>query len=248
MNYISTRGLFKKAWATVKAHFGKIVGAATIIFLVQILLDAQTYMDDTSPMTVGMGIFAIIGSIISLIIGVAVTSALIRIGRGAPVNTQVFAITSSQVLRYVGVVVLIGLIMIGFVIPVVGIGFALGVTSFVGNMSGPIMVVAALLFAAVIVLVYINIRLMFASYFVVDGKTGVIDAIKQSWYITKGEVWTIVKLGILSLGVGLLGLLALGVGILVAIPVIAFAYVYLYIELTDRKGKVHQSTDTKVNE
>ncbi|MFZ2152200.1 MAG: glycerophosphoryl diester phosphodiesterase membrane domain-containing protein [Minisyncoccia bacterium] len=246
MNYISTRGLFKKSWETVKANFFKIVGTTFVLFIIQSILDKATRIDPESRMTPDMGIVAFFGTILSFVIGVAITAAIIRIARGADVTVHVFSLTFLQVLRYFGAVILIMLIMTAFIIPVVATAFALGIFSmapFVGGLTGaifPVDITGAIIAFGVVALVaivgfiYINMRLMFATYLIVDTNTEVIAALKQSWQLTRGEVWTIVKLALLSMLVAILGVLALLVGLLVAIPVIAFAYAHLYLALVSR--------------
>lgn len=238
MNNISTISFFKKGWEIVKANLLKIVGAALVLFIIQSLLDAVTKDGGRGGMSPEMGILSLLATLVSLVVGVAVTSAVIRIVRGAPVNLKALSINPTQVLRYVGVVVVMMLIVIAFVVPVVGIATALGITTFVGgDIDSGIISFLVILAVALSVLIYINLRLMFATYLVVDGKTGVIEAIKKSWTMTRGEVWTIVKLALLSVVVALLGALALLVGLLVAIPVIAFTYAYYYVALVDHTNK-----------
>lgn len=237
MNYISTTSLFKKAWETVKANLFKIVGATLVLFIIQSILDKATRIDNKTQITPDMGITAFLATILSFVIGVAITAAIIRIVRGAPVTVHVFSLTFSQVLRYFGAVILIMLIMIGFAIPVVATAFAFGIfgmTSIPVDITGAIITFAVVFVAAIVGFVYINMRLMFATYLIVDTNTEVIAALKQSWQLTRGEIWTIIKLALLSILVVVLGGLALLVGLLVAIPVIAFAYAHLYLTLVAR--------------
>jgi hypothetical protein len=76
------------------------------------------------------------------------------------------------------------------------------------------------------------IALSYTSYIVVDKGTGSVDAIKESWRITKGNRWRLLLLGLVMVLVNLLGLLALVVGLLVTIPVsmIASAHAYRFLE------------------
>lgn len=238
MNNISTISFFKKGWETVKANLLKIVAAALVLFVIQSLLDAVTSDGERGEMSPEMGILSLVATIVSLIVGAAVTSAVIRIVRGAPVELKVLSINASQVLRYVGVAAVMILIVAAFAAPLVGIAFTLGVTTFVeGSIDSGIIAFLVILAIALGVLIYINLRLMFATYLVVDGKAGVIAAIKESWIMTRGQIWTIVKLALLSLVVALLGAIALIVGLLVAIPVIAFTYAHYYVALVDQVKK-----------
>lgn len=222
MNYISTTAIFKKAWGTVKANLLKFVGATVIFFTFQFIFSSF------KELTFVVGL-------ISLFMGVAVTTALIRIARGAPVTLQTLSISLSQVFRFIGVVVSLILIMTVFVLPIVGTAVILGITSFVGNTNSGVVAFVAILVAAVILIIYVNIRLMFAKYIVLDGDTGVFPALKKSWNITSGHVWTVLKLGLLS---AVAVLCMLFVGPFIVFPVIVFAYTYLYIELSSQKEKI----------
>lgn len=266
MNYISTIGLLKQGWETVKAHFAKIVGATAILFVVQTLLDKATRFDEKTPMDPQMGIVMLIGALISLFLGVFVTSSVIRIVRGAKINTQLFSITLSQILRYVGVVVLLALITIIIAIPVTtsfvaivgnsGLSLEAYITTLANtpnitfaNLSDEVKTFFFTVLIALLVWLYVNIRLMFATYFAVDGKVGVFESIKGSWRITRGNVWTMIKLVLLSFVLVVLGFIALFVGLLVAVPVIAFAYAHLYVYLADHKGKGSKAASKKdINE
>lgn len=235
MNYISTTSIIKRAWATVTANLLTFVAAAAVLLTVQIIFSAVTSVSEKNEMSPELGVLTLVTTLASLVIGVAVTTALIRIARGAPVTMQALSISLSQVLRFVGVNILIGLIMLALVIPIVGVAILLGITSFAGEMDNSVIAFAAILVAAVIFIVYVSIRLSFAKYVVLDGATGVVDALKQSWSITSGHIWTIVKLGLLSAFVILLGALALIIGLFIAVPIIALAYTYLYVELSSQK-------------
>ena len=76
--------------------------------------------------------------------------------------------------------------------------------------------------------VILSVRLLFATYVVIDGKAGVVDAFKMSFEKTKGLFWDISLLFVALIGVNIVGVLALGVGLLVTLPVtiIAMAKVY----------------------
>lgn len=245
MNYISTTSLFKKAWETVKTNLFKIVGATLVLFIIQSVLDKATRVDRGVQITPDVGIGAFLATVLSFVVGVAITAAIIRVARGEEVTTRVFSLTFSQALRYFGVVVLVMLIMLAFTLPVIVIAFALGIfslTSFPVDLTGEIIAFALATVVAIIGFIYVNMRLMLATYLVVDTDAGVVAALKQSWALTRGEVWTIVKLAALSIFVVLLGALALVIGLLVAIPVVAFTYAHLYLALTARNQVVGSST------
>lgn len=239
MKQNSTKGYFKKAWETVKANFFKIIGATVVLFIIQAVLDSFSKEQEKNGMAPEMGILSLVATIASLVIGVAVTSATIKIVRGAPVTMKVLSVTPTQVLRYVGVIVTLGLILLAFVIPLTVLGVSLGVASFVPSLTldAGIISFLAILAVAVIFLIYVQIRLMFATYLVIDGKAAIFESIKKSWSMTQGKVWFLVLFAIQAVLVCLLGVLALLVGILVAIPVVTLAAGYLYVALADNGGK-----------
>lgn len=76
--------------------------------------------------------------------------------------------------------------------------------------------------------------LMFSlySYFVVDKKLGVIEALKASKSATFGSKWDLFLLMLASLGLNILGLLALGVGLLVTVPITLAAWTWIYLKLS----------------
>lgn len=74
--------------------------------------------------------------------------------------------------------------------------------------------------------------LSFSVYFVVDRRTGALDAFRASWRYTRGQWLSIFLLVIAGIAIALLGLLALIVGIIPAGAVIAFMWVSAYRQLS----------------
>ena len=79
------------------------------------------------------------------------------------------------------------------------------------------------------------IRMGLYSYLIVDKKMGIIDSLKESMRLTKGNTLDLFLFWFILLGILLLGFLALIVGILVAIPVTLLAYVFIYRYLESKK-------------
>ncbi len=76
--------------------------------------------------------------------------------------------------------------------------------------------------------VILSFKLSLAPYLVIDRDMGPINAIKESWRLTKGNIGYLLSLAILLLGVNLLGLLALVVGLVVSISVSFYAGIHAY--------------------
>jgi len=101
-------------------------------------------------------------------------------------------------------------------------------------LAGIIIFVGFLLF--VIPGIIASLGLCFVPYVVIDRGAGPIDALKESWRITKGHKWRLFLLGLALVGINLLGLLALVVGILVSIPVSWLAITHAYRTLESGAG------------
>jgi uncharacterized membrane protein len=72
------------------------------------------------------------------------------------------------------------------------------------------------------------VGLGFSPFLVVDRANGPIEALKESWRITKGHKWQLFLLGLVIIGINILALLALVVGLLVSIPVSWLAVTHAY--------------------
>ena len=81
--------------------------------------------------------------------------------------------------------------------------------------------------------IYIMIRLMFAHTAYVDRKGTIMQSMRYSWHMVRGDVfWTVFLTGLVSLGLLLLGIIMLGVGFLVLYPVSVFLVTKLYRTLS----------------
>lgn len=91
--------------------------------------------------------------------------------------------------------------------------------------------------------VILGLGLIATCYLVVDKKLGAIEALKESWRITKGHKGTLFILILALMGVAILGFLALFVGILVAMPVIFLAVAHAYRILEKKAGSSSSQTE-----
>lgn len=73
---------------------------------------------------------------------------------------------------------------------------------------------------------------------VVDRGAGPIDALKQSWRLTKGNKGQLALLGLALIGLNLLGVLALVVGLLVTVPVTWLTLTHVYRTLSAQAVRV----------
>lgn len=83
--------------------------------------------------------------------------------------------------------------------------------------------------------IIIACRLAFVSYLVMDKNLDPIQAIEQSWHLTRGTGWTIFGMGILSIFIFIFGLLLLFIGVFPAIIWIHTSFASLYQAALNRK-------------
>lgn len=77
-----------------------------------------------------------------------------------------------------------------------------------------------------------SVKLKFVGFLIIDKGLGPIEAIKQSWKITKGQVWNLILLSLALTGLNILGMLAFLVGLLWTIPTSSIAEAYVYRKLS----------------
>ena len=96
--------------------------------------------------------------------------------------------------------------------------------------------------------IILSVKLQFTTYLVVDKGFGPIQAIKESWRLTKNIKWELFLFGLLLIAVNILGLLALGVGIIISYPLTLIAQAYVYRRLSERQPSSKSKKITKVVE
>lgn len=79
--------------------------------------------------------------------------------------------------------------------------------------------------------IYLAIRLQFFTAFIVEEDAGIIESLKKSWSITKGNEMKLFLLFLSMMGIIILGIILFVVGIFVAIPLIYTMYCYSFRKL-----------------
>jgi uncharacterized membrane protein len=98
-------------------------------------------------------------------------------------------------------------------------------------LGGHILTVIAIAIGFLLLIVpgiILSLGLAFVGYLIVDRGAGPIEAMKESWRITKGHKWQLLLLFLALLGINLLGILALVVGIFVSVPITMLAFAHAY--------------------
>ncbi len=96
-----------------------------------------------------------------------------------------------------------------------------------------ILIIIGLLFL-IIPGIIIAARLAFVNYLVMDRKMKAVEAIKESWRMTKGRLWTMLGMSFIALFAFIGGLLALVVGALFSITWISASFAVYYNSIPTR--------------
>jgi uncharacterized membrane protein len=80
--------------------------------------------------------------------------------------------------------------------------------------------------------IILSIRFGFFDYLIVDRNSRIIESLKKSWEITRGNVWNLFLLYILLGLINLLGFFALIVGLFWSIPTTMIAEAFVYRKLS----------------
>lgn len=101
-------------------------------------------------------------------------------------------------------------------------------------------IISSLIFSVIIILglalfiipgFYLGIRLQFAPAFIVEEDAGIIESLKRSWEITKGQGLQLFMLLLAMILIILVGFILAIVGIFVAAPVVYMMYCYTFRKL-----------------
>jgi hypothetical protein len=76
-----------------------------------------------------------------------------------------------------------------------------------------------------------SIRLQYVTYLIIDKNLPPVDAVKESWDMTRGNAWNLFFLGILLFLINVLGAIILLVGLFVTVPLTMIATTFVYRNL-----------------
>ncbi|MBI2012282.1 hypothetical protein HYS91_05980 [Candidatus Daviesbacteria bacterium] len=227
----------KFGWKGAKSNLGFFIPALLVSGLISFaptIIGSLLNPPGATNTDFGTSMFLLFISIAGGIIRAGVDLGFIKIGLKfvdgeKPQFSELFS-QFSKLLKYIGSGLLLGLINILVLLPfILVVGFLIfsGIQS--GSPNWPLIILVAI--ASLIPLVILGIRFQFFSYFIVDGNFGPIQALKQSWGLTK-EVT--INLFLLNLVLGLinfLGILALFIGLFITAPLTMLASAYVFRKL-----------------
>ncbi len=71
-------------------------------------------------------------------------------------------------------------------------------------------------------------KFAFTPYLIVDRRMAAIEAVKESWRMTRGYTWTVFLIGLLTIPISIIGLICLIIGIVPALMWISATFASLY--------------------
>ena len=96
----------------------------------------------------------------------------------------------------------------------------------------------------VLVVIYMALRYMFCICFIVDDDSGPIESLQQSFNLTRGNLWKIILILLISIALIFAGLIALLVGLIITYPLVNVILVVTYRKLVYS----HQDVDDDIAE
>ena len=223
MNTFSVPEAISTGWQLTKKYFIISLGLILAFGVVSWLLSFLGERGDA----IGW-----IAQLVNLVISIAFSMGMIRITvdalGGEEPRFGAFKDVFSRFLPYFGVSILVSIFALLPFIIIFGIGVVIIGGSFIMGDFDAIFDLWWLLLLAMLPAVYVSIRMFFAPYLVVDGNKGVMESIKMSWNASAPMQGKIFLFYVVSLLIGLLGLICFFVGIFVSILVIMYAQAYVY--------------------
>lgn len=129
-------------------------------------------------------------------------------------------------LKYIGISIILGACFLIFLAPL-----AMLLVSAISGVYGPGLYDFAAAALVIIVGIYVNTKLMFAPYVMLDTNAGVFDSIKHSWKMSGGHIIKLLAFYALSALLVLLGLILLVIPGLIFSGVLVFATTHIYRNL-----------------
>jgi uncharacterized membrane protein len=198
MNSFGKVAIIKEAWELFKKNLNVILIVIGVYFVYYL---AQYLVNYVFGQTILASLISIIFMLLFLVIQLGAYNVMLRVvdGKGATFkDLYTYPDAAMKVIRN---------IVAGFIVGVIVIG---GLILFV--IPG----------------IYLGIRLMFFTYYIVDKNAGIMDSIKMSWELTRSAVINLFLFSLLLVFLNFLGALLFGIGLAVTIPLTFLATALLY--------------------
>lgn len=178
----------------------------------------------------------IIGAFVLAVVVSGVTGAILDPGEGAPLTmtTILMSLASAVITLFVEIGLLTFALRVHDAVEKATLKDMWNPTPFIWYAIGQFLVGFIVLVGLLLLVVpgvIAILGLMFTSYLIVDRGMGPIEAIKESWRMTKGHKGKLFLFTLTLLGLNILGFLALIVGLIVTVPISMLAVTHVYRKL-----------------
>lgn len=241
----------KEGWALTKRHFIVMLGLLLGFFVFSFLL---SMLGGSNTMSVRYWVVWFVSLVVSLIFEIGYMKLFLNAIDGEEPRFSVFSdVLNKMVLfPYLGLKVLLSIFFLVVFLVVWGVGLLASpsfrmILATLNDMNMPLDISsvsgwmgvfdcsAFLISSAVgiLLMLYLAVRLFAAPLLLIDRGTGIIESIRMSFRITRGNEWKIVGLYLLCLLINLLGICALIVGVVVTIILSYFAIMVAYRQIVE---------------
>lgn len=217
MNSFGKVALLKEAWEIFKKNLNVILMVVAVYFVYYLGQFFVKVAFARSPLAL---IFSLIFTIIFLVIQIGSYNFMLRVvdGKTATIkDLYTYSNMTMKVLRNIAAIILVGAMVAGPMVLAIFLAEFLHTNIFV--LGGLIYLIFG---------IYLAMRLMFVTYYIVDKNAGVVDSIKMSWELTRNAVINLFLLSIVFAIVNFIGALLFGIGLAITVPLTFLATALLY--------------------
>lgn len=198
MDKFSKVSLLKEAWEIFKKNLNVILILIGVYFVYYVAQYGSNYLFKNSFIAT---ILSLVFLIVSLVIQLGAYNLMLKIVDGHKADIKdlyAYPNALNKVIRNIVAGLIVGVIVVG----------------------------GLLLF--IIPGIYLAVRLMFFTYYIIDKDASIVDSIKMSWALTKGGVVNLFLLGLMFAAINFVGALLFGIGLAVTLPLTFLATALLY--------------------
>lgn len=197
----SKKEAIKFGWNITKKHFWFFILILLTSILIQMIPNIfQAVGGDNQPLAffLVLALISFIAGILKIIVDLGIIKVTLKFSDNQSVSFSDLFNSYGLFWKYLGGLILYSMIVMGGVI---------------------LLIIPGIIWA---------IRFQYYNYFIVDKGLGPIEALKQSWRITRGNAWNLFTFGLLLGLLSIAGALALVIGLLFTVPttMVAMAYVF----------------------
>jgi uncharacterized membrane protein len=217
----SIKETIKTAWDITKKNFLTIiVYSAIIVLILGVVQFVNVFMITTDNVIMQMLLFTLL-----MIIQAYATLGLYKL-IFTLIDSEYYEFEFNQLIPKVKMVFSFIVISLLFAFIIVSINFAIDIL--LKNYPTLITISKSL---GVFVLIYMALRYMFCACFVVDDDSGPLEALGQSFQLTKDNLTKITLILLIVMGLIAIGFLTLGVGMILTYPLVNVILVVTYRKL-----------------